>query len=196
MKWIGLTGGIATGKTAVEKFIQNCGVPVIDADLLAHQLVQPGQTGLKLVVSQFGTDFLTSSGELDRQKLGELVFADQKARTILEQLLHPLIQNEVQDLRTEYHKQGHKSCVYNVPLLFEKNLTSQFDLVVTVWCDPKIQLERLMKRNNLSEPEAILRIKAQLPFWMKIKKSDYCIDNSTDLKDLEIQVRSLVKKIF
>lgn len=193
MKWIGLTGGIATGKSKVEQLIKSLGIPVIDADQLAHQVVQSDQPGLQLVVTQFGTEYLNPNGELDRRKLGQLVFKDTVAREILEKILHPLVQAEVQKLKTEYDIKGYQNCVYSVPLLFEKNLEKQFDTIVTVWCDPQIQLERLMKRNELSSEEALLRIKAQLPFWKKIKNSDFCIDNSTNLQDLEVQVKSFVE---
>lgn len=196
MKWIGLTGGIATGKTTVEKLVQSLGVPVIDADQLAHNAVQPGKAGLKSIESYFGSHYITSEGNLDRKKMGQLVFNDNQARLELERLLHPLIQTDVKKLRNKYENQNYQSCVYSVPLLFEKKLEDQFDLIITVWCDPHVQLERLMARNNLSTEEAQLRINAQLPFWMKIKKSNFCIDNSTNLRDLEVQVKSLVEKHF
>lgn len=196
MKWVGLTGGIATGKSTVEKLIQSLGFPVIDADQVAHGVVGPGSPGLTQVLSHFGKDYQSQDGSLNRKKMGDLVFLDHQAKLQLENIVHPLVQNEVQKQRQALQQNGSTVCFYSVPLLFEKSLQKQFEAIVTVWCDPELQLKRLMRRNHLTETEALTRIHSQLPIWQKIKQSNFCLDNSTDLSELEIQVTSLLKKHF
>ena len=178
MKWIGLTGGIATGKSTVSRVLESRGYPVVDADAIVHRLLLPGQTAFRNVVNHFGTPILNSSGQIDRKILGEIVFKNSLERKTLESLIHPEVQKEVSRERQEFEMEGERYSFYDVPLLFENSLTSQFDLVVTVWCDLKQQLSRLKARSKLSEQQAYERIATQLPLIEKVKASDYCIDNS------------------
>ncbi len=195
MKWIGLTGGIATGKSTAKKLIEGLGIPVIDADQISHQMTATGAEGLRQVVSHFGTEMLNPDQSLNRKKLGAIIFNDAQLRLKLENILHPLIQTEVQRLKTKYRDEGHKICFYDVPLLFEKNLASLFDHVVLVWCEPQEQLNRLIIRSQLSVEEAEARINSQIVMSEKIKRAHYCIDNSTTLENLQIQIHHLIKTL-
>lgn len=178
MKWIGLTGGIATGKSTVSRILESRGYPVVDADAIVHRLLMPGQTAYRNIVSHFGTQILNPSGHIDRKILGEIVFKNPLERKSLEALIHPEVQKEVSRERQEHEIEGERYAFYDVPLLFENNLKQQFDLVVTVWCDLNQQLQRLMMRSQLSEQQARERVESQLPLIEKVKASDYCIDNS------------------
>ena len=195
MKWIGLTGGIATGKTTVQKILTEQKFPVIDADSIAHELTQKNADGYKQIVSQFGTDVLLPDLAIDRKKLGALVFNNPTELVKLENLLHPLIQAEVQRRRAHYESQGHKFCFYDVPLLFEKKLQKNFDLIVLVFSPLSLQIERAMKRNNLTHTEALVRINSQISIYEKLPLANYCIDNSTNLHDLKLQISHLLNQL-
>ena len=193
MKWTGLTGGIATGKSTAKKLIEGLGFPVIDADLISHSLTEPGAPGYQGILSQFGREILSAgSDRIDRKKLGNRIFSSLPDREILESILHPLIQKEVQSQRELYKSRSHRICFYDVPLLFEKNLQSQFDTTLLIWCDPSTQLTRLMKRNGLSVEDARLRMGNQMSLVEKVKRADHCIDNSGNEADLEKQLKRLI----
>ena len=195
MKWTGLTGGIATGKSTAKKLIEGLGVPVVDADKISHKLTEVGASGYLAILSQFGKTYLAKDQTLDRKKLGHQVFSDPQVRVALENILHPLIKAEVQKLKMQYEEQAVPLCFYDVPLLFEKNMMKDFHTTVLVWCNNQTQLERLMKRNGLSADEAYLRIKNQLPMIDKVKMSDHCVDNSGEVSDLGKQLESLISRI-
>lgn len=195
MNWIGLTGGIATGKSTVARLIEGRGFPVIDADQISHQLSQPGEAGYHGILSHFGTSLLNSEKQIDRQKLGALIFADVGHKTALENILHPLIQVEVKKRREEHLQKGHALCFYDVPLLFEKNLESQFASTVMVWCNPAQQLERLMKRNGLTQEQAVLRIGNQMSLLDKVRRANHCLDNSGDAADVAQQLDILLARL-
>lgn len=195
MKWIGLTGGIATGKSTAKKLIESRGYPVIDADLISHELTQVGNVGYQKIVSHFGKSVLNTDQSLNRKSLGQIIFNDADKRHQLENILHPLIQDEVARQKAGYSQQKVKLCFYDVPLLFEKDLQKNFDRVVLVWCDPVLQKLRLAARNQLSEDEIQSRLSSQMPMSFKIKNSHFCLDNSTDLNGLERQIQSLVQTI-
>jgi dephospho-CoA kinase len=196
MKWTGLTGGIATGKSTAKKLIESLGFPVIDADQISHKLSEVGATGYTQIVSQFGHSVLNSDLTINRKKLGQIIFSDTSLKLKLESILHPLIQTEVKVQREFQRLNGAKLCFYDVPLLFEKKLWSDFDATVLIWCDPNIQLQRLMTRNSLSEEEARLRLANQLPLVDKVSLAHYCVDNSGDLVELEKQISFLLKRLY
>lgn len=195
MKWIGLTGGIATGKSAAAKLIQGLGFPVIDADEIARLVVQPGQEGLQKIVHHFGNSVLQTDQSLNRRLLGEIVFNSVEKRLLLESILHPLIQVEVAKLKQKYELENEKICFYDIPLLFEKGLAAQFFCTVLIWCDPETQKRRLQARNQLTEKQAVDRIKLQKRLSEKLPLANFCIDNSTTLQSLELQIGKLVKKL-
>ena len=195
MKWIGLTGGIATGKSAAKKLIEGLGYPVIDADELARLVAQPDHLGYEKILDHFGEAILNPDRSVNRSALGEIIFSDVNQRILLESLLHPLIQQEVQKLKNLYAGQKHILCFYDVPLLFEKNLAAQFDSTILVWCDEQTQKVRLMKRNQLNDEQALLRIRSQIRLAEKLPLATYCLDNSTHLASLELQIKNLVFKL-
>ena len=196
MKWTGLTGSIATGKSTAKKLIEGLGISVVDADQISHKLTEVGQLGYQKILSHFGNSILHSNLTIDRKKLGQIIFSDINQKNVLENILHPLIRDEVQNLKKYYEKNGADICFYDVPLLFEKNMQQQFDHIVLVWCSPAAQLERLMQRNQLSRDEALLRMNNQLPMAVKVKQSHYCIDNSSDIEDLSVQIKKLIPRLI
>ncbi|OFZ31790.1 MAG: dephospho-CoA kinase [Bdellovibrionales bacterium RIFCSPHIGHO2_01_FULL_40_29] len=193
--WIGLTGGIATGKSAAKKQFEGLGIPVIDADELAHQVMQPGQVGYQQVVSYFGTNVVSQSGDLNRSALAEIIFKSIDEKEKLESIIHPLVQAEVQKQKAYHQKIGTPICMYDVPLLFEKKLEKQFDRVILIWCDPQTQRARLKARNQLTDEQVSDRIRAQMPLSDKLPLVQHCIDNSTTYESLHLQVKTLVEKL-
>lgn len=195
MKWIGLTGGIATGKSTVSKILQKSGYNVIDADQISHEIMQKDEEGYILVAREFGTKVLNEAREIDRKKLGNLIFNNLEMRKKLEKLLHPIIQRRVEELKKNLESKGTFVAFYDVPLLYEKNLEGQFDSVVCVASSALNQLERLKKRDGLPTVDAIARINSQLPIAEKSGRADHVIWNDGDLNDLEFQVREFLTKI-
>ncbi len=182
--WLGLTGGIASGKSTVAQILKEQGFPVIDADEIAHQVVSPGSSGLQKVVVRFGIDYMNPDGSLDRGKLGTLVFRDSRARMDLEAIVHPLVQAEVERLKQEYTQKGHRVIFYDVPLLFEKKLEKNFDAVILVASDEKLQRERLKSRDGLDAFEIENRIRSQWPMKKKEEKAQFIIRNNGTFEDL------------
>ena len=193
MKWIGLTGGIATGKSTVAKILRDLGLPVVDADELARVVVRPGSLGLHHVVKKFGQGVLSPSGELDRVQLGELIFKDSSRRKDLEDILHPLIQEARAQERHKLEQQGVEMAFYDVPLLYEKKLESEFDDVVLVYAPEVLQRERLRQRENLTDKQISERLAAQMPIEEKLKKSKHVIFNTGSLAGLQVNVRSALE---
>ncbi len=196
MKWIGLTGGIATGKSSAAAIIRGLGYTVIDADELAKLAVQKGSEPLTKITQAFGQDLLLSNGELDRSKMGQLIFADPVKREKLESIIHPWIRNEVLKRKKELEDLGNVDLAfYDVPLLFEKNMRGGFDFVALVYCSESLQLARLMQRNSLSASDARLRIASQISIEEKKSQADFIIENSGTISDLENAVKLTLKKI-
>lgn len=195
MKWLGLTGGIASGKSEVTRILNQKGIPVVDADQVAREVVVPGSQGLSQVVKAFGSTILNPDGSLDRTKMGKLVFTNPSQLKQLEMILHPLIQARVKKLRQQLEEKQMAVAFYDVPLLFEKNLQNQFDGVLVVWCQPAQQLKRLMLRDGLSENQAQRRIDLQLPIDEKKSRSDWVIDNSGSPDLLPGKVSEILQKI-
>ena len=188
MKWIGLTGGIATGKSSVSRLLQAAQCPVLDADQIAREVVAPGTAGLKAIEKEFGEAVLFPDRSLDRKALGQITFSNPEARKKLEAILHPLIQERTKVLKNELAQAGHSFAIYDIPLLFETNAEKTFDAVVVVNCRPEQQRERLRLRNHLSEQEINDRLSSQLPLRDKVAKADFVIDNSGDSSHLEKEV--------
>lgn len=195
MKWIGLTGGIATGKSTVARILRDLGLPVVDADALAREVVRAGSEGWNLVVQDFGRDILNSSGELDREKLGKIIFSDPSQRQKLENLIHPLIQKRRAEERRLLEQQGCEMAFYDVPLLFEKNLESEFDATVLVYSSPEEQRARLHERDQLSDEQIEMRLKSQLPIDDKLKRASYVIFNHGTLPELKVNVLTVLAEL-
>lgn len=194
-KIIGLTGGIATGKTTVSTILRQAGIPVIDADQVARRVQMPDSIGLTRIVKAFGPDVLLPTGDLNRPALAKIVFNDQQARQKLNDILQPLIWDEIFARVTALKKQQIPLIVLDVPLLFEQHYDEECDQVVVVYTTPQIQLERLMARDHSSEKAARARIAAQMPLTTKIARADYQINNDGDQVALQKQVASLINQL-
>ena len=204
MKRIGLTGGIATGKSTISKMIKDLGLSLIDADILAREVVGPGSFGLRALVQVFGNDNLKNGkefSELDRAKLSQKLFSDPDCRRVVENITHPLIQWRAKQEFEILSRRGEKLVFYDAALIFEKNLNKNFDHVVVVHTGTdekalKIQIDRLMSRDNLSLIIAKERLSAQMPMAGKIKGANFLINNSESLKKTEEQVKDLIQKLL
>jgi dephospho-CoA kinase len=178
---LGLTGGIASGKSSVADFFVECGAHLVSADLLAREVVNPGSPTLAKLVEAFGEGILTPGGSLNREIMAQRVFADSAARRRLESITHPAIAHLSECRLTELKSSPHDLIVYESPLLFEAGAESRVDLVLVVVIEPALQLSRLMQRDKLSETEAKRRIASQWPLADKVQKADFVIDNSGPL---------------
>jgi dephospho-CoA kinase len=175
---IGLTGGIATGKSSVALFFTERGIPVIDADQLARDAVLPGSPALEQIISLFGREIVTLDGELDRKRLGELIFSDPEKRRLLESILHPEIRKMSEERIAQAAAAGHQRLIYMAPLLIEAGATERVDSVWVVTVRPEIQLERLMRRDGISRELAQRMIDSQMPLSEKERYGSVVIDNS------------------
>ncbi len=195
MKWIGLTGGIATGKSTVANMLRQAGHTVIDADAVAHEALVASSPVLPQIISAFGQDLLDKQGNVQRPLLGQKIFKNKSQRLLLEAITHPFVRERVAKLRAEAEARGDKVAFYDVPLLYEKNMQEDFDRVVVVTCNADLQLSRLMTRNSLSQTEAQERLAAQWPMVEKEKRADILIHNNGSFVDLQKQVDQLTAKI-
>ncbi len=192
---IGLTGGIACGKSTVSRLLASRGAIVIDADILAREVVEPGAPALAEVVRVFGPDMLNEDGTLNRKQLGKVVFDNEAKRKRLEELLHPAIIQLMQERMAEAERlQPDKLVVADVPLLYEAQMEDMFQEVLVVAASREVQLERLMQRDGLSGEEAELRIDAQMPLEWKKEWADVIIDNSGTPEETERQVEQYLRK--
>ena len=190
----GLTGGIASGKSTVTKVFRQHDIPIVDADVIARQVVEPGTEGLSQVISAFGEEYLDPDGQLDRIKLGKLVFKSKIALIKLMYIMSPLIKEEsarqIERLHKEYSIIG-----YDAALIIEMGNADKYRPLILVSCPKEIQLSRLMSRNNLSKEEALSRINAQLPLEVKTKYADYIIDTSGSIDNSQIQTFSIIQDL-
>ncbi|MEK6639622.1 MAG: dephospho-CoA kinase [Nitrospirota bacterium] len=176
---VGLTGGVATGKSTVAKMFKQCGAIVIDADELAHEVVKPGKPAWREIVNTFGKTVLNADRTLNRQALGVIVFRHTAKRRRLERIIHPRVAREQTRLTKQAaRKDPHAVVIYDVPLLFEAGIDKRVDRTIVVTADRKTQIARLKKRNGLSRTEAIRRIRSQMPLSKKIHLADIVIDGT------------------
>ncbi|TCP69043.1 dephospho-CoA kinase [Baia soyae] len=189
---IGLTGGIATGKSTVSKMFQERGAKIIDADQIARLVVEPETEGLQQVIATFGVEVLDSKGQLNRRALGDIIFHDPHARQRLNAILHPLIRAEMKRQTAEFQSEDTEEVIiWDVPLLFESGLTQLVEKVIVVYIPEALQIVRLMERDQLTELEAKARLHAQLSIEEKKKMADFVIDNSHLVFHTERQVDKL-----
>jgi dephospho-CoA kinase len=191
----GLTGGIGSGKSSVAALLRDRGVPVVDADELAREVVMPQSPGLAEIVRVFGAQMLGPDGDLDRKRLGALVFSDAAARKRLNAITHPLVRALSQRRFAELAQQGVTLAAYDVPLLFEVGLDAVLRPIVVVTASEAAQLERIMARDGLTETEARSRIAAQLPLAEKQRRADYVLDNNGSPAELARQVDQVLEKL-
>lgn len=199
VSWVvGLTGGIGSGKTRVADLLRELGAAVECSDLIVRELQAPGGEVLEAIAETFGPQYLTADGELDREKLGELVFNDPEARTKLGNLTHPRVYGQLLRRMEQHRAAGVEVIVLDIPLLLEGRKTGRgsgaklpFDAICVVYADEPTQLERVMARDNLSQEQAQSRISAQMPIEEKRRMADVVIDNTGDWSSTEKQVRDL-----
>lgn len=186
---IGLTGGIACGKSTVASMLVCRGALLIDADRIAREVVEPGTPVLTQVIERFGADLLQEDGSLDRKKLGERVFGNPAALKDLEGLLHPQIRATMRERMQAYETQyPDKLVVVDVPLLYESNLQAMYKQIMVVYVPRRIQLERLMKRDGITEEQANKRLNSQMSIDTKKELADIVIDNSGTMEETEQQI--------
>ena len=194
MDVIGLTGGIASGKSTVAAMLKGLGATVIDADEASRAVVEPGTPGLEAVVDAFGPEVLDGE-RLDRWKLGAIVFEDEAARRRLEAITHPLIRSWMAERQREAEERGEERVVLDIPLLYESGLERGLKAVIVVYAPAEVEMERLMARSALDEGEAGRRIAAQLPIEEKKARATYVIDNSGSREETLEQVRKVWEEI-
>ena len=195
MKLVGLTGGIASGKSTVAKILESLGAAIIDADALSREVVEPDQDAWKDIVASFGADVLQADRTLDRTKLRTTIFNNPEARKKLESIIHPRVRALAEKRISERAAAGYAVIVYEVPLLFEGNLHEWLRPVILVSCDIGTQRSRLQKRDRLASAQAQKHIDAQMSLEEKRRLADYVIENNGSLEDLERQVRAVLEKI-
>jgi len=191
-KIIGLTGGIATGKTQVSNYLKSLGISVIDADIVTKQVESKGQPGLTAIIDNFGDEFLNEDGELDRQRFGNMVFSSNRSLTKLIRVINPFIEQEIYH-QIELHS-SEKVIVLDAPTLFENGYNSIVDEIVLVYADPTTQLTRLMNRNQLETADAMKRISSQWPLTIKQELADVVFYNSGEFNLTKQQIDNWIKK--
>lgn len=199
---IGLTGGIATGKTAISNYLADAyGFPILDADIYAREAVHPGSPILEPIVERYGALILLPDGNLNRRELGNIIFCNPSERQWLEQQIHPYVRRRFVeatesciDDELSQVSQNTLTLVLVVPLLFEANMTDLCTEIWVVYCSPEVQLQRLMQRDGLNCDRASARINAQMPITQKCQKADVVLDNSSTLDSLLVQVDAQVSR--
>ena len=193
MKLFGLTGGIATGKSTVSAMFREAGIPVIDADLLAREVVEPGQPALKDLAARF-PGVVSAEGRLDRAKLGAIVFSDATQRAALASITHPRIQALAMQKTTALADEGVPAAIYDAALLIENKLHEAMQGVILIACSPQQQLARLVSRNGLTPAEARARIDSQMSFEQKRPFATWIIDNGGTLEATRAQVKKVISE--
>ena len=191
----GLTGGIASGKSAVAAMLREMGFPVLDADPIAHKLMEPGQPEREEVLREFGAELAGADGRIDRAKLGAIVFADPDRLAKLNRILHPRVEQILLKQYEEWERSGVRDAAFvEAALLVESGFVSHLDGLIVAWCEPEQQLERL-KARGMSELDAKRRILAQLPLEEKLLRATYSIDCSGTMESTRVQVRALAAQL-
>ena len=194
---VGLTGGIATGKSTVVRMLVRRGARVIDHDALVHALQEPGRPVWRQIVEVFGRGILDDGGRIDRKRLGALVFGDEERRKALEGIVHPAVLEEAERERERIGRQDGRAIVLSdIPLLLEVGMQDRFDLILLVYAPPEVQIERVMKRNGMTREEAAARLSAQMPIDEKLRRADVVIRNDSTMGDLEKRVDEVWQELL
>ncbi|WP_427052464.1 dephospho-CoA kinase [Paenibacillus sp. TC-CSREp1] len=192
---IGLTGGIATGKSSVSAYLASKGALLIDADVIAREVMMPGHPVLAAAVQRFGQAILNEDGTLDRKKLGSIVFQHPEERKALEAITHPAIRKEMRERAAAYEMQHpDKLIVSDIPLLYESGLEDGFEEIMVVYVPREVQLERLMSRDQMTQADAEARIAAQMDIELKKERANIVIDNSGSWAQTEKQLQAFLTR--
>ncbi|WP_413379158.1 dephospho-CoA kinase [Alkalihalobacillus sp. 1P02AB] len=189
---IGLTGGIASGKSTVSTYLKQNGIPIVDADKIARKVVEPGEDAYKEIVDTFGEEVIMPDRTLHRKRLGEIVFNDPIAREQLNKIVHPAVRQGMVQEKNRWLNEGYQTVVLDIPLLFESNLFHLVDKVLLVYVEEHIQLSRLMERDQSTKEAALKRIQAQMPLKDKMERADAIIYNNDTLEKTYEQVDQLI----
>ncbi|HGO3831497.1 TPA: dephospho-CoA kinase [Staphylococcus aureus] len=192
-KVIGLTGGIASGKSTVSELLSVFGFKVVDADKVAREAVKKGSKGLAQVREVFGDEAIDENGEMNRRYMGDLVFNHPEKRLELNAIIHPIVRDIMEEEKQEYLKQGY-NVIMDIPLLFENELENTVDEVWVIYTSESIQMDRLMQRNNLSLEDAKARVYSQISIDKKSRMADHVIDNLGDKLELKQNLERLLKE--
>ena len=192
---IGLTGGIATGKSTAAEYLEKKGARIIDADQISHKISQKGEKGWQLVVEEFGEKILKENGEFDREKLGEIVFSDPVKRKKLESILHPLIISEMKE-QAHHYLENDEIVIFMAPLLYEAGLARFCDQVWVISSSKDNQLKRLAERNGFKREEALKRIESQMSLEEKKARADTIIENDSKIEDLKSKLDLNWKRVL
>lgn len=194
---IGLTGGIVSGKTTVTRIFKELGAEIIDADVIARDVVCPGKKAWRKLVEHFGVEILKENQEINRKKLGNIVFSDNNKLKLLNQITHPEIIKVIKKQLEQISNNSSKNtiCIVDVPLLFETGFENMMDKTIVVYLNPEKQINRLIKRDGLTREDAIKRIQSQMPIDEKVKMADYIIDNNKNMEYTKKQVFQLWEEL-
>ncbi|AZU63582.1 dephospho-CoA kinase [Neobacillus mesonae] len=185
---VGLTGGIASGKSTVSNMLKEMKITVIDADVEARLAVQNGEPAYIKIVAEFGREILLPNGEIDRPKLGSIIFHQEEKRQLLNQIVHPEVRRQMNEKIDQAKNANEEVIVLDIPLLFESKLTFMVEKTILVYVDEETQLKRLMERNNLSPADAKARIDSQMPLSEKVSLADAIIDNNGTIEETKNQL--------
>ena len=189
---IGLTGSIGTGKSTVSKMFQQLNIPVVDADIIAREVVEPNKLAYKAIVEAFGQEILLKDETIDRKKLGSIIFSDDEKRKTLNAIIHPAIRQEMLRQKEAYISEGHDCVVLDIPLLFESKLEHYVDKILVVYVEPEVQLQRILKRDNTKAEDAKQRINSQISITKKRDLADAIIDNNGSVGDSFNQLKKIL----
>jgi dephospho-CoA kinase len=190
---IGLTGGIASGKSTVSNILKEMDITIIDADVEARLAVEKGEPAYQKIVAEFGDEIVLPGGDIDRQKLGSIIFHNAEKRQLLNSIVHPEVRKRMNDQVEAARISGEQVIILDIPLLFESKLTYMVEKTILVYVDKDIQLKRLMERNDLSLEEAEARIKSQMPLSEKVDLADAVITNNGSISETKKQVIEVLK---
>lgn len=196
MRLIGLTGGIATGKSTVSAMLRARGVTVVDADEATRAVQAPGSEGLRRIAEEFGPEIIRPDGQLDRGRLAAMVFADEQKRARLNAVVHPLVRAWMAERAKEAEERGEELVVFDVPLLYESRGDPGFEAVILVYAPEELQLRRLLELRRMSEEEAWARIRAQMPIEEKRRLATFVIDNTGSLEQLEAETERVWAEVL
>lgn len=192
---VGLTGGIASGKSTVSRMLEDAGIPVICADELAHRAVDPGSPALDEIRAAFGDSVIDEYGRLDREAMADLVFRNPANRKLLESIIHPRVAEQTESRIESLKTQGYEVVVIDVPLLYEVGWESMVDLVIVAYIPRELQERRLIQRDQVSLDKACARLNAQMDIEKKKMKADMVVDNSGAIDETKHQVAELLKNL-